>query len=112
MVKPIYVERKVTYYAINEEEMHSLSFSEELRTSLFSIGSALCSIAIGIWTNAVFQEKLSPEAIVLSKFFGPILVLLGIVAIIGGLKFSRQRSKLIDKIKRESAENSLHPATA
>lgn len=65
--------REVRAYPIFETELNSIAFLNTVSIVFFSVGSAFISFAIGIWTNAAFAERLTPEGVVLSKIGGPAL---------------------------------------
>jgi hypothetical protein len=97
-----YVGRQVKVYAVFETEVETLTSLNAQATVYFSVGSALLSFGVGIWTAALFTEKLSAEAAVATKVGVPILGLLAIASF--GLAVSAwyKRKKTIDSIKQQS----------
>jgi len=106
IITTAYAERKVRVLAVLESEVHSISAFNTLATTFFSIGSALISIAIGIWANGAFAEKLTPEGIVLSKFVSPLLCFLAILMYAIAIWAVRSRRNKLDVIRTESKSTS------
>jgi hypothetical protein len=102
IVTPAYVEREVKAYAVFETEMHTLSFLNTLATTFFSIGSSLASIAIGIWANGKFTEKLSPQADILANFAAPGLCVLAAIFVGLGIWAICRKQTVLDAIRSES----------
>jgi hypothetical protein len=97
-----YAKREMKAYPIFETELDSIAFLNTLSLVFFSAGSALLSFAIGIWTNAAFSERLTPEAAVLSKAGAPALIVAAIVCYVLGERARRSRETEWGKIKGKS----------
>ena len=102
IVTTAYAERQVRALAVLETEVESLAVFNSLTTAFVSAGTALVSIAIGIWANGAFSEKLTPEGTVLSHFGAPIM------CVIGGLMYClaiwsySKRTSTLDAIRAGS----------
>jgi hypothetical protein len=102
-VNPIYTRRNMTMYALTESEITTIS---QLNTDVslhFSIASFLLSMALGVYTNALFYDKLNSAGSLAQGFAAPLVLLLGMVFAIRGLFGLKRRSDLWSKLKTESA---------
>ena len=98
----VYTERQVKAYPIFESELESLSFLNTMTLVFFSVGSATISFAVGIWTNATFAEKMTPEGVVASIYGAPVLLVAAAICYgLGGLALYSRRQQW-SKIKTES----------
>ncbi len=97
-----YAERQVKAYPIFETELDSISFLNTQVLVYFSVGSALLSFAVGIWTNAAFAENLTPAGTLLARVAGPLLCVASAAAYLLGLNARRSRVSQWMKIKQES----------
>lgn len=91
-------------YPVAEHELDALTTMNTLTTVLFTVGSALISLAVGIWVTAMFTEKVTPAGDVLSKFGAWILVALGIVCLLLTCWTGSKRRATWAKIIRESGD--------
>jgi hypothetical protein len=78
-VQSYYARRNMNIYPVAEHELESIYTMNMLTTILLTVGVGLISLGIGIVANFSFEEKVTPEGSVLTKFGVPILILLGIV---------------------------------
>ena len=102
LVVPHYVGRKMTFYAIQENEMKASSFANTLVMISFSVASGLLTLGIGIRIEAQFQNTISPTGLVLDGFVAPGLWIASLIGyVVGGLAL-HYRSSIIRTIKRES----------
>jgi hypothetical protein len=97
-----YAEREVKVLAVLDNEVHSISTFNTLTTAFVSAGTSLISIAIGIWANGAFADKLTPEGTVLSHFGAPLLCALGLLMYYLASWAYRTRQSTLDAIKVES----------
>jgi hypothetical protein len=67
-----------------------------------SLGSGLLSFAIGIWTNAGFAEKFTPEGAILAKFAAPALCVIALIVFCLAFWASRSRNSTWNKIKDDT----------
>jgi hypothetical protein len=65
-ISTAYVGRQMRAFAIAEHEVRTISMMNTLATIFFSVGTTCLGFAIGIWTNAMFYETLTPEGRILS----------------------------------------------
>ena len=94
---------RVKYHT--ENELNQISHLNTLSTIFFSVGSALISIAIGVWVDAAFQtEPISATAEVLKSVVLPIIVVLGVLCYAGGIWQICARKSMLNTIKKESRE--------
>lgn len=101
-VQPIYVERKITYYALPENELNSISLMNTLALVFFSVGSFLASLGFGIQIDAAFQKDMTPEAKLLQEVGAPILwSLAAVFGAVGGWAV-KQRYGMLKNIRQES----------
>jgi hypothetical protein len=98
-----YATRQVKAYPVFETEIESFNLFNALTLAGFSIGSACIAFAVGIWTNAAFTDKLTPEATIASKIVGPALLVFAALAFVFGFWAKRQRTTTWEQIKRESS---------
>ena len=103
LVVPHYVGRKMTFYAIQENEMKASAFANTLAMVVFSVASGLLTLGMGMWIEAQFQKNLSPVGEVLSAVVAPILWVLSVIGFLVGALALRYRSSLVKDIKAESA---------
>jgi hypothetical protein len=96
------VEREVSAYAVFENEISTITVFNTLSSLAWAIGSALLSFAIGIWTNAQFVEKMSPEGTVLAHVVAPGLCALTLVAYGLGLWAISARGKTWRAVRAQS----------
>jgi|SRR6185312_13271437 len=82
-VIPLYVNRQMKLYLVTETEFESLSSLNGQATGFSSVGSAMLSLALSIWINAVFYTEMPPEAHVAKMFVAPLLLILAAVFFIG-----------------------------
>lgn len=102
LVVPHYVGRKMTFYAIQENEVKASSFANTLAMVAFSVASGLLTLGLGIWIEAQFQEKVSPAGMVLSDVVSPVLWGLSLIGFVMGALALRYRSSMMRVIKTES----------
>ena len=95
-------EREVKVLAVLENEVHSISTFNTLTTAFVSGGTSLISIAVGIWANGAFSEKLTPAGTVLSHFGAPLLCVLGLLMYFLAIWAYRARKSALDAIRSES----------
>ena len=104
-LRPLYTERSQRMYVIPENELNQISHLNTLSTIFFSVGSALISIAIGVWVDAAFQtEPISATAEVLKSVVLPISVVLGVLCYAGVIWQICARKSMLNTIKKESRE--------
>jgi hypothetical protein len=102
-VKTLYVEREVRVFAVHEFEYSSLSNLSAFATIAFAVAGASSAYAMGIFTNAVFAEKLSPAGELATKIGAPILLIFAVVAACSGAFAMWKRSELWGTIKKQSS---------
>ena len=102
-VRSLYVEREVKVFAIHEFEVEVLSQFNTLATAGFSVGAALISYSIGIWTNAAFSEKLTPMGEASSHILAPILAALGVASLLFALWALWRRKSAWTTIQNQSS---------
>jgi RsiW-degrading membrane proteinase PrsW (M82 family) len=78
-IRTAYVEREVKAYAIFENEIQTITMSNTLASVFWAVGIASLSFAVGIWTNAEFVEKLTPEGSILSHVIAPALCVVTVI---------------------------------
>jgi hypothetical protein len=93
-------------FAIAEHEVRTISMMNTLATIFFSVGTTCLGFAIGIWTNAMFYETLTPEGRILSHMAAPILCAFALIFAGLGIWSLRSRSATWDAIRRESLPGS------
>ena len=98
-----YTERKVQAFPIFETELESLSFLNGLVLAFSSVASALLAFAVGIWTNAAFAERVTPEGAIMANIVAPGLCCLALISY--GLAFwaYKRRSSTWQKVKNQSS---------
>jgi hypothetical protein len=101
-IKTAYLEREVKAYAVFETEVEALSSFNAQTTVYFSVASSLLAFAIGIWTTALFTDKLSPEASVACRIVGPLLIVLSLIGFWLAISSSKKRQSTIATIKAQS----------
>ena len=101
-IETAYVGRAVKVYGVLETEINSIAMFNFLSTVFFSISASLPSIAIGIWANAAFAEKVTAEGKILSSFVAPVLCGLAIVFFCLAIWAIRSKGSTIDVIKEET----------
>ena len=106
------MEGRVKVYPVQESEVKALSHWNRQATTFFSIASALSAYVIGIWTTAVFAEKLTFAGQVAAMLFAPTLFGGALVCAGLGLNARRALDAKWATIKRESIERDATPATA
>jgi O-antigen/teichoic acid export membrane protein len=89
-------------YAINENEVTTISSLNTQATIFFSLASFLASACIGIYTNAIFYTELTAAGQVAKYFVVPILAVLTLTFVALGVMMMRQRQKLWREVKKES----------
>jgi hypothetical protein len=105
-ISTAYVGRQMRAFAIAEHEVRTISMMNTLATIFFSIGTTCLGVAIGIWTNAMFYEKLTPEGTILSHVAAPGLCVFWLIFVVLGFWALRSRSATWEAIRRESLSGS------
>lgn len=103
-IRTAYAEREVKAYAIFENEVQTLTMWNTLAGISTALGTAALSFAVGIWTNAAFAEKLTPEGIVVSKFVAPALCIVAAVGYGLAIWAIKSRGKTWNAVKTESKQ--------
>jgi hypothetical protein len=107
-ISTAYVSREVKAYAVFENEFDTISRLNALSTVWFSLCSAFASLAIGIWVNAAFVDKLTPQGDILCHVVAPGLCSASVVTLmLGGWSVLSRRSTW-SKIRRESVSPSAN----
>jgi hypothetical protein len=102
-IRANYVERSMTYYAVEKKEITFLAALNSQTLAFSSVGSFLLSLGLGTAMNRVFAEKLSPAGEVLSSIGAIILIVLSIVFYLLALNAWRLRRAEIAEILSGSA---------
>src|SRR5271155_2384791 len=95
-----YVGRQMRAFAIAEHEVRTISTMNTLATIFFSVGTTFLGFAVGIWTNAMFYDSLTPEGRLLSHVASPILCVVALIFVALGIWALRSRSVTWDTIRR------------
>ena len=101
-VQPVYVARSMTFYALPESELRSITFMNTLALVSCSVGSFLLSLGLGIVIGGVFSSDISPTAEALMKVVAPILGVLAVVSYSVGAWALILRKKAIKTIRDDS----------
>jgi hypothetical protein len=105
VVNTTYVPRQMKAFAVYEAELDSLTTQTHTATTFFSVAAALLGYAIGIVTNAMFAEKLTPAGELATKVGVPLLVVLACVFGCLAWQYRTNRQAQLDQIrKREAAD--------
>jgi hypothetical protein len=102
LVKSSYLERDVLVYGMLEPEAEMLSSLNGQVTIYFSLASAVASVAIGIWINAAFAEKLTSTGDAATHLLAPACLVLSAIFALLGIGIRRTRSTMWERIKRQS----------
>ncbi len=102
LITPHYVARKMTFYAIQENEIKASSFANTLAMIAFSFASGLLTLGLGIRIEAQFQETISPAGVVLTEFIAPGLWVVSLIGYVVGALALHYRSSMMRVIKKES----------
>ena len=104
-VRASYVERQMTFYAIDRREITSISIMSGLTLAFCSVGSFLLSLGIGFAASRFFTDTLTPFGEVLSSVGAGILLVLAIVFYILALcVFLKRRSEINDILNGPSTK--------
>lgn len=98
-----YGAREVKAYPVLDSEIDSIAHFNTLTLVFSSLGSALLSFAIGIWTNAGFAEKFTPEGTILTKFGAPALCFVALVSFVLAWWARRARNSTWQNIKSKTS---------
>ena len=90
-IRANYVERNVTYYAVERKEITLLSSLNSQTLAFSSTGSFVLSLGIGLAVNRIFADKLSPSGEVLSTVGAGTLI--GVSLVFFGLALSAYRTR-------------------
>jgi hypothetical protein len=101
-VVPLYVNRQMKLYLVTENEFESLSSLNGQSTVFSSVGSALISLALSIWVNAVFYTDVPPAAAVAKSLGAPVLLAIALVFFYLSYKANKARGNTWSTIKNES----------
>jgi hypothetical protein len=99
---PLYVDRKMKLYLVTESEFESLSSLNGQATGFSAVGSAMLSLALSIWINAIFYTEIPPTAYVVKVLVAPLLVFLAIVFFVLAFGANKSRNRTWTTIKTES----------
>jgi hypothetical protein len=102
-VRTLYVEREVTVFAVHEFEYKSLSNMSLFATFAFAIAGASLAYGMGIFTNAIFAEKLTPAGEMATKIAAPVLIIFAVICAVAGGFAVWRRSELWGTIKKQSS---------
>lgn len=107
-----YVGRRMKAYAVTEPEMDHVSFLNTLATGCFAATSFFAALIGGILTNSAFvmKDQVPPEGRVLTGYGIPLLIILSLLFLIGGLMAIRRKQSAWDKIKAESEPAAPKPS--
>jgi hypothetical protein len=108
-ISTAYVGRQMKAFAIVENEVRTISMMNTLAIIFFSIGTTLLGYAVGIWTNSMFADKLTPEGSILSHVIAPILCALALTLGCLGIWAIRSRSTTWNAIRQESFRETPKP---
>lgn len=101
-VKTTYVEREVKVLAVFDTEVDAISSLNAQATVFFSVGAGLISLAGGIWTTAVFSEKLTAAGQVATDVGAPVLGALSLIFFGLALWAWWKRRSALNTIKKQS----------
>ena len=101
-VQPVYLRREMTFYAIEQSELESISSFNTLASAFFSATASLLFLGVGIWVESTFQEAMTPEAMLLRNFGAPVLWALALGCGCLGIWAKRRRSDQLSTIRTES----------
>lgn len=104
-VTPVYTKRNMRMFVINEGEYQTISAMNSQATASFSVSSFFASAGLGIYTNAVFAEKLTSAGEVAQVVAAPALLVMSIALLVLGILSLRSRRRIWDDIRTESAED-------
>jgi hypothetical protein len=97
-IRANYVERSLTYYAVEKKEITFLASLNSQTLAFSSAGSFLLSLGIGVAVNRIFAEKLSPAGEVLSSIGAGVLIVIALVFFALGFNSWRIRRNEIQEI--------------
>jgi hypothetical protein len=101
-VSAFYVEREVKVFALHEYEVDNLSSLNADSSTFFSLGSILITLGLSIKINAIFYADLTPEGHVAEAYAFPILLFVGVVFVLVGVRAVYKRASILSKIKNQS----------
>lgn len=84
-VDPVYTRRKMKMFLLNDGEVRTISILNMQATVFFTIASFFASAGLGIYTNAIFYEKLSPAGQVAWNIAAPSLLVLSVAFLVLGV---------------------------
>lgn len=90
------------FYALTEDELHTISLMNTLAIVFVSAGSFLFSLGLGLKIDAVFQSEMTAEARILNEFVAPMLFLISLVGFGLGIWALIKRRSLLNKIRDTS----------
>jgi hypothetical protein len=102
-MRPLYMGRVVNTYPLSESELERISSLNDQVTARFSAASFLLALAVGIFSNAIFNDKLTPIAFVATVGLAPLLLCFSLGFGIGGFIARGKKSSAWEKIKADSA---------
>ncbi|VAW77771.1 hypothetical protein MNBD_GAMMA15-710 [hydrothermal vent metagenome] len=102
LIKPVYSQRNMKVYSIQESEIKHISGLNLTATIAFSVGSAFFGFSATIWLEAAFNEKLTDKAQVLVDWGPAAGIVIGVFAfIVGGIALFT-RGSILQTIRDES----------
>jgi hypothetical protein len=101
-MRPVYMGRVVNTYPVSDFELERISSLNDQVVTRFTTAGSLLALAAGIFTNAVFNDKLSDVAYLATIFVAPLLLLFSVGFGVGGIIARNKKTSAWDKIKTES----------
>ena len=102
IVHPQYVERDMTFYAVPEHELRSISMMNTLAIFFFSGASSFLAFFAGIRVEVSLQDPVTPQAAAISATAEPICIIGAIVCgLLGGWALVH-RGSMLKTIRNES----------
>jgi hypothetical protein len=97
-----YMGRIMTTYPISEPELENIATLDTQVTIRFTVAGSLLSLAMGIWTNAIFAKELTAAGQLASEFVAPLLLVFALGYAIAGFMSRRNRRSAWQRIKGEA----------
>jgi len=98
-IENIYISRSVEVAPVFEHELEAIASSSFTASLWQSCSAGLFSFAVGIFVNAVFQDKLTDLAYTLTWRIAPASIVFGVVCFVVALVTGRKGSRTLQEIR-------------
>ena len=101
-IQPLYAERKVKVYSVQESELKHISGLNVMAMASFSVAAAFFGFAASIWLELAFGDPVAEVGKLIAKYGPPLLLVISFCAFVFGCIAIKTRGSILKTIKDES----------